>query len=510
MFNRKIYGNDKCNNNDSRTKSLLSLSFFCRVFFVTIFCLLFETVFVFGQNFKSWEVDSALSAKRDEIMTAMKQGNAPAANRADWNAFFDKFYFARWTTDGNIGFVQTYSRDLITRDLKNATGGARTFFLAKSLETLMKMVNDKTLNPTARYNAILTVGQLATKEAAPPEPPTYYEDALKQLIALYDNESTAEYIRFGALVGIVRHAQAGISNEEFKNNKVPAIFIKTIESKSPVADRDADDQQKLDWLRTRAFDGLAALKIADQNVMQNVLTVIKNVIRSETESFDMRCRAARLLGELDLQSVADKIKPAEFGQISGLLISLTKSYCDWEVNKIDSMVNKSFGGRQPNNPSMPRMPVGRFDGMSGTGENTVVEPPFASLPLSVQREIIVTTQRVKSNSLYYLLYGMRGGKLTGPTSNGIISVLKTDDPNNKKLSSTTKSIASLIEILDKGKPETATTGTLPTRTPRPVAAAKGQYKVNFTTLREALQKCSDEISEIITGKKVEPDQPKAA
>jgi hypothetical protein len=481
--------------------------------FVVMFCLL-EAGFVLGQNYKSWEVDNALSSKRDEIMTAIKQGNAPAANRAEWNAFFDKFYFARWTAEGNTGFVQTYSRDLIARDLKSATGNARTFLLAKSLESLMKMTNDKTLNPTARYNAVLAVGQLTTKDGAGAEPPVFYEDALKQLITLYDNESTAEYIRFGALIGIVRHAQAGISNEEFKNNKVPAIFIKTIESRNPVADRDADEQMKLDWFRTRAFDGLAALKITDQNTIQNVLTVVKNVIRSETESFEMRCRAARLLGELDLQSVAEKIKPAEFGQISGLLLSLTKSYCDWEISKIDTMVNKAFPGGQPNRipnraAAMPRSPVGGYDGMmGGSVENAVVEPPFASLPLPVQKEIMTTTQRVKSNTLYSLLYGMRGGRLSGATSNGLISVLKTDDPNNKKLSTTTKSLASLIEIIDKGKPETTTaTGGVPARTARPNPATKGQYKVNFTILREALQKCSDEVSEAITGKKVEPEQP---
>jgi hypothetical protein len=502
------------NEDDRRINFRLNLSsrlgLFCCVCFVAVFCL-FGADFVLGQNYKAWEFDNALSSKRDEIMTAIKQGNVPAANRAEWNTFFDKFYFARWTAEGNTGFVQLYSRELITRDLKNATGNARTFLLAKSLESLMKMTNDKTLNPTARYNAVLAVGQLTTKDGAGTEPPVFYEDALKQLITLYDNESTAEYIRFGGLIGIVRHAQAGISNEEFKNNKVPAIFIKTIESRNPVADRDADEQMKLDWFRTRAFDGLAALKITDQNTIQNVLTVVKNVIRSETESFEMRCRAARLLGELDLQSVADKIKPAEFGQISGLLLSLTKSYCDWEIGKIDTMANKAFPGGQPNRmAAMPRSPVGGYDGMmGGSVENAVVEPPFAALPLPVQKEIITTTQRVKSNTLYFLLYGMRGGRLSGPTSNGLISVLKTDDPNNKKLNATTKSLASLIEIIDKGKPETATTvGGVPApRTTRPNPAAKGQYKVNFTILREALQKCSDEVSEAITGKKVEPEQP---
>jgi hypothetical protein len=480
----------------------LRLSFCCLMFFVTLFCL-FGSDFVLGQNYKSWAFDNALSPKKDEIMTAMKQGNVPAANRAEWNAFFDKFYFARWTVEGNIGYVQIYARELISRDLKDATGGARTFFLAKSLETLTKMSNDKSLNPASRYNAIITLGQLATKEGAANEPPTYSEDALKQLIAIHDNNATPEYLRIGALIGLVRHALAGISNDDLKNNKLPAIFIKTIQSNNPTTDRDADEQAKLDWSRMRAFDGLAALKTANQNV----LTIVKDVIRSDIESFEMRCRAARLLGEIDLQSSADKIKAAEFGQLSNLLIALTKQYCDLVIGQIDEKIEKSLSGSLPNttvrSAGINTIDGGGVGGTGGAGE-AIVEPPFASLPPLAQKEIELLVQQVKTNTLYYILFGMRGGRLSGATSNGVVSVLKAEDPNSEKLSKTTKSIAGLIEILDKGKPETTTTGA---RTTRPNPATRGQHKVNFTILREALQKCSDDLSEIMTGKKPEPKEP---
>jgi hypothetical protein len=483
----------------------LRLSFCCLVFFVTLFSL-FGSDFVLGQSYKSWEVDNSLASKKDEIMNAMKQGNVSAENRRDWNAFFDKFYFARWTVEGNMGFVQNYSRDLIMRDLKEATGNARTFFLAKSLETLTKITNDKSLIPAARYNAIIAIGQLASKEAAPNEPPNFYEDALKQLIAIHDNNSTPEYIRIGALIGIVRHAQAGIDNADFKNNKVPAIFIKTIQSNNPTADKDADEQMTADWSRMRAFDGLAALK----TVNQNVLTIVKDVIRSDIESIDMRCRAARLLGELDLQSSADKIKPIEFVQISNLLIEFTKQYCDLVISQIDTKMDKTLRGNSSNDPTYSRRPainpIGNpIGGVTGTGE-AIVEPPFASLPPLAQREIELLVQQVKTNTVYYILFGMRGSRLSGATANGIVSVLKADDPNGEKLNKTTKSLAGLIEVLDKGKPEATTSPTTP-RTTRPVAATRGQFKVNFTILREALQKCSDDLSEIITGKKVESKEP---
>jgi hypothetical protein len=447
-------------------------------------------------------------------MTAMKQGNISPANRTEWNSFFDKYYFARWTTEGNAVFVQNYVRDLTAKDLKDATGAARTFFLTKSLETLTKMTNDKSLNPTARYNAILALGQLTSKDAVSNEPPVYYEDALKQLITIHDNNSTPEYIRVGALVGIVRHAIAGINNEDLKNNKVPAIFIKTINSNRPAADQDADERAKSDWSRMRAFDGLAALKV----VNQNIITVIKDVIKSDIESYEMRGRAARLVGELDLQSTDDKIK-TEFGQVSALLISLAKSYCDLEISKIDSMINKAFPEGNPNRP-MPggfsRRPTisGIDTGISsgiGTGESTITEPPFASLPPAAQREIAATVQRIKTNMFYYIMYGMRGGKLSGPTSTGVVTILKSGDPNWEKLNNATKSLASLIETIDKGKIETTT----PTGTPRPrptnptTPSNKGQHKVNFTIIRESLQKCSNELEEIITGKKIESPKPKS-
>jgi hypothetical protein len=504
MSNIKIFA---CNGRVNRIELSLRIIFFCLIFFVTIISP-FNTDIIFGQNFKSWAIEESLASKRDEIMTAMKQGNVSATNRTDWNAFFDKYYFARWTVEGNAGFVQNYVRDLISKDLKDSTGAARTFFLTKSLETLTKMTNDKSLNPTARYNAILAIGQLTFKEAAANnDPPAYFEDALKQLVTIYDNNTTPEYIRVGALVGIVRHAIAGISNEDYKNNKVPAIFIKTINSNRPAADQDPDERAKLDWLRMRAFDGLAALKV----VNSNIVTVVKDVIRSDIESYEMRGRAARLMGELDLQSADDKTK-TECGQVSPLLISLAKSYCDSEIAKIDSIATKASPEGQPaRRPNIglrkPSIDGGGIDSgeiNSGTGETKIIEPPFASLPPEIQREVAATVQRIKTTSLYYILFGMRG-RLPGPTSSGIVTVLKSGDPNWEKVNNATKSLASLIEILDKGKTETTTGGTRPRPNP---AATKGQHKVNFTVIREALQKCSDDLSEIITGKKVEPAQPK--
>ncbi|MDR2346987.1 MAG: hypothetical protein LBE18_13080 [Planctomycetaceae bacterium] len=490
------------------------LSLFSLIFFVTLMNL-FNAGVVMGQNFKSWAVDESLASKKDEIMTAMKQGNVTPSNRTEWNAFFDKYYFARWTVEGNMSFVQNYVRDLIIRDLKESTGNGRVFFLSKSLETLTKMANDKSLNPAARYNAILAIGQLTSKEAAGTDPPVFYEDALKQLIAIHDNNSTPEYLRVGALIGILRHAQAGISNDDYKNNKVPAIFIKTISTNSPVAEQDANEREKLDWVRIRAFDGLAALKV----VNQNVITVVKDIIKSDLESYEIRCRAVRLMGELNLQSDADKIKQSEFTQVSNLLISFAKSYCDWEISKIDTMINKAFPAGQSdgiNSAEFNRSRMSRMDssvtGVMGTGEE-ITEPPFASLPPEVQREVMVIVQRVKSNALYFILFGMRGGRLSGPTSTGVITAFESGDPNFSKLNEATKAVATLIEILDKGKPETTTATRSTTTMARPTTgtttpAVRGQCKVNFTIIREALKNCSDKLTEITTGKKVEPEKPK--
>ncbi|MDR1923803.1 MAG: hypothetical protein LBQ66_05460 [Planctomycetaceae bacterium] len=477
---------------------------------------------VLAQNYKAWNVDNALSAKQADIMKAMKEGNAPSsAVRSEWNTFFDKYYFARWTVSANMGNIQTYSRDLISRDLKDSTGSARTFFLAKSLESLEKIAADRSVFPAARYNAILAIGQLNTKEqetnAAATVPPVPYEDALKKLISIYNDPKNRslldEYIRVGALLGIVRHAQAGIANNDLKNNVVPALLIKVITSNAPAADQDTEERAIKDWARLRAFDGLSAIKIATPSV----IAAAEKVIADNAESFEMRCRAARLFGEIDLQSTTE-IKATVYGRISNLIIILAKAYCDSEIARIDSLINKVQVQRTTNPARLgsgTRRPMPTITNPSGANVNDEIEePPYADLPPAAQREILNIVQQIKSAVVHNIVFGIRGTKWSGPTANGILPVLKPDDPNSDKLNRASKTLMGLIDVLEKGKPNEKTgsaSGTSTRPAPRPTTTTtttrqpvKGQLKVNFTVTREALQDCSEKLADIIAGNREKP------
>lgn len=407
-------------------------------------------------RYTAWKIED-LSEKKAEIINAFKGGTA---NPADRDTFLDNYYFARWTDPAQMGQVQTFSKDFI-QDLRDSTGNAREFFLRKSFETLQKMVADANVTPTARYNAILAIGNLVQREPSNRnDPPTAYAPALPYLIAEYEKENNPEYLRLGALVGIVRHTAMGIADAEMKNSTVPNLLMKIITSGKPTADRDQDDQELLNWFRLRALEGLAELKSVgpDAKVVKTLFGVIENT----QESINMQVHAARVFGELDWKAAADANIPIEYQALGSQLISLSKRVVDAEVQIIDDLLAKEK--------------VGSSGGISGYSGGGMGMSDYSSMPSTIggplgaakvrkkfedwgpeqQLETRAAVERLKME-LYNVNYGIRGMRFTGTATIGIITQLPNDDPVAKKLTSTCREMFKLYRMLEEGPQEESTT-----------------------------------------------------
>ncbi|MDR0336027.1 MAG: hypothetical protein LBI18_02955 [Planctomycetaceae bacterium] len=449
-----------------------------------------------------WEVDETQAARKTAIFAAFKSGSVDA-DRAGLDTFFDKYYFARWTRPENTGQVYQFVREFLSQDLRDAAGNAREYLLAKSFDSLKKIVADNNTTASARYNAILAIGQLSQREpAGRGNPPTPYAQALPYLLGEYQKKENPKFVQLGALIGIVRFAEIGITDEGLKNTTIPNLFVEMIQSGKPKQDGDKEDQEMTDWFRSHALDGLGALKSVGAN--GEVVKVLSEVIENHLETIEMRTHAAKIFGDLNFADSGTTLNNQQYQQIGTLLITLMKATTDSQLQMVTQLRDKarvSKGGG-----------VSDIANLSPIASN-VLEPEFAMLTPEQQLEVTGAVQSVKSNILN-VMYGMRGTRVTGAANAGVLPMLtNADDPVAAKINSTVKLITPLFKVLDEGPPEDLAKQRLAAssmdsmgemssgssgRAARP-RDDKPQLKVNFSAIRDALQKMNDELSAIIAG-----------
>lgn len=467
--------------------------------------------------YTAWQTDEGLAAQKTEVISNFKSGN----RGSDPDKFFDGYYFARWTNPANMGQVQTYARELINQDLKEARGNARDYFLTKTLTTLQKMAADQSVTPAARLNAVLTIGQLNQQEAASRStPPVPYAPALPYLVQEYEKKDNPEYIRISALNGIVRHAILGITDATLRDTAVPNLFIETIQSNKPAPGRNKESQEMLDWYRLRALEGLGFLKSVGAG--GRVVEVLVEVMENSQETIELRARAARTLGELDFKAAIESQVTINFQRLGTLLVSLAKASCDTDLHLIREQQEKERAEGTTGSMRMGGMEMGGMDGMGGMGGGMFggmpggrdYGIPFASLTPEKQQVVIAAVQRIKTN-IMDIVFGMRGDRLTGVPTEGIVSVMTSEDPIAVKMNQTAREIDKLFKILDDGPPEQkmrpgmATGDYMGSGMPPGVGGAKRPQpgrdskqptlKVNLTIIHDEIQKTSTALEKIISG-----------
>ncbi len=460
------------------------------LFIVTI--LAFSPV-AWGQGTAAgWQTDASLASKKSDILNLLKT-NSYDSDRQGVEKFFDNYYFARWTQPANVGQVRNFSQELLIQDFKDLGGGARDYFLNKSFDQLRRMVADQTVTPTARFNAVYTIGMLNQKEAPNANTaPTPYPQSLPYLIKESGNAAAPDYIRYGALLGVLRHAIIGVTVPELRDTEIPALFTKIIQDGKPAAGRDSGTQELLDCSRLRAIEGLGALKGVGNN--NEIIAILLGLIENSQESINVRCQAARAFGDLNFQGAVSSGAQINFQRIGTVLLNLTKSVCNSELLAIEDVRNKEKA--KTGAPIAAAIPVA-----------TEMEPDYAASTSEVQQEITNAVQRIKAE-FSSIAYGVRGTRLTGTSTVGIWPMLPPDDPVTVKLNATTRAIGQMFRFLDEGPKEkpapapvaSALDGGSPSGGPLERPAPKKDdkaLKVNLLLIRDALQEFGTTLDGII-------------
>jgi hypothetical protein len=347
---------------------------------------------------------------------------------------------------------------------RDVTGTVREELLDKTLSALKDIVADSDVVPSTRYNAILAVGQLVSTEATPGgNLPVAYPAALPYLIDVYQETDLPQYVKYGALLGIVRHTHCGIDSSQ--QEKVIDLLLKTVMTESPLRATESDEPAVWDWFRLTALEGLTALKTAGANgkVVAELLSLINtksqelDELRNRNGKFtrkdweqmrravELASQAVKTLGDIDYKSATD----VDAKKMTDAFIALTKSVCEVGYKMASDSIEQK-----------------------GTSSN----------PAVLLEQIVVDVKTCTQS----VVWGIRSGFLTArPAENSFYASLKNDDPEVKRLDILMKEIVDLAAFFDEAD-----------RTQRatPAVDAPKEFKFDILELRDALSKISETIA----------------
>ncbi len=483
--------------------------FFCFIFACTLLTLPVQAQ---PLDLQSWEYDPALKAKKDAYSGEFKSGTISTGPALE--EYMDKFYFARWTALEDLGEGHHVSAGLaqegvreLRQDLEAATGTAREYLLTKSFETLQKMAADPMVHPSARFNAVFAIGQLVqANPAARNAPPTLYAPALPYLMSEYQKEGNPPYIKLAALNGVVRHAGAGIADENLRNETVPQFFFAIIDAGKPGQNVKREEQDMKDWFRQAALDGLANLRFVGAG--GKTVTALLALMADTSETLEMRTKAARTLGNLDFQAAKDANIELNYQLLGSALITLMQTVGRAELQTVSQLRDKS------------RVTQGIGGGGASLAAGSAgLDPVFTALTPEVQSDVIGAVQSIKSN-VQNVVYGLRRTRFSGKPTEGVLFMLPEGDAVAKNMNAMmTQGVVPLFKLLDDGPPEAEVRGRAGVSEPAGSGRATGrrtggaarntrqnanaaesiEMKVNLQDIQKALEDFGAALDKIVSG-----------
>src|SRR5208337_282243 len=120
---------------------------------------------------------------------------------------------------------------------------------AMALEYMRKLATGN-YHPAVQLNAVLMIGDLNKEDVTGTGNPKPLPEALKSLIAVVQDAKNSDAIRAAALVGILRHAAAGITDEDAKTTLTTTILKLGSETDPP----DGGSAVGHDWICGQALE----------------------------------------------------------------------------------------------------------------------------------------------------------------------------------------------------------------------------------------------------------------
>ncbi len=265
--------------------------------------------------------ETYLVEKRDRSAYSQKflvdqilNGQAPfGENRQAVADYFNKYYFPAMTQaarstpkvsqQGPLNSTADLRRKFTTQLRRSRNPQAGEFANQLALEK-MRTYATRNFHPTVRVNAVLLIGDLDADPgtSAIDRQPQPLPASLPVLIEFLKDEQMPDATKVAALVGIHRHATAGMPDTA--RSGVTDLMLGIVSAAEAPADRTGEGHA---WMRQQAAEILGLLgSVGDQG---RVLQALTNTLTEQGAPLWLRCAAAASLGQLKFDGSATDTSP---------------------------------------------------------------------------------------------------------------------------------------------------------------------------------------------------------
>ena len=341
-----------------RNVSVVATGFFCFLGLVVLgLASLKPSVGAFAQEYKQATVDESLASQKSTVLAS--------SDEAQVKDFLRKYYLARWTVIDNEREIHKYRAEL-EADATSVSGAPQATFLKATVDALKSYAASSECYPACRFNAVYAIGTLNEVAGADRNSPGVpYAGAISTLANFCtSSKEFPDYVRLGALLGLVRHAELGIKDDKNRAG-VKTVFARILDAKYKEEKNLRDDVYE--WFQEVAMQGLASFKSPEGSKGGvGALDLFRQIIEDSERSFELRCVAARAIGSMDLTSAQNY----DYVGLGKSLVTLARDFCIEESTYIDTEIvrdqvknaaGSAMGG------GMGGMSGGATGGMTGGG-----------------------------------------------------------------------------------------------------------------------------------------------
>jgi len=269
-----------------------------------------------------------LEKDRTTINKLLRTATPSPADLTTMQTYLQDYGLARWTVKAHEDKVRQYRQELRTNFRRIRSQQTYDQMNDLALRTLGDIAIGN-YSPVARVNAMLAIGDLLVREPArTTDNPVALPSALPVMLAAYSAPDQLDAVRLASLLGILRHVSLGIADAQIRDSQVLPAMLALAKADQPPDGRSAEGHA---WFRIRAMETLGVLGETGQQ--GEVANALGEVVSNEETPLEVRCAAARCLGQLDYSDPAGM----DPGSFIAELTKLATAICTREVAALEKL-----------------------------------------------------------------------------------------------------------------------------------------------------------------------------
>jgi hypothetical protein len=297
------------------------------------------------KKYATLPVDEPQSRNKSKIGGILRAGKfASPEEQQAFDDFYTKYFLARWSLQGDVASLPARRQELATH-FRNAKSGEVRDHLNQLVLNFLKKLVEGEFHPAVKVNALLMIGELNGTDAGGRGMPL--PEALTFLIAEAENTKIPDGLRAAALIGIMRHAVAGVPSGDAQKAVAGAMLQLAGDVPSGLTPSGRA------WIAAQAVEILAVLgSVGDDNA---VFKALLKIVANSKLPILVRVAAADSLGRLNYSS-ATGINPVETAVALG---QLAIDACAEEERLAEEAQSQPAKATSP--PDMRRRMIHRLD-----------------------------------------------------------------------------------------------------------------------------------------------------